>query len=311
VSRPRVLLHLPRHLAEAARLPRFYQVLAAGLRTRGAQVDVVRRDKDAVLAGSDVHFVHNGAALGPGVLNCAIAYLNPYFYVDPKGIYFESSLAGAEFDGVAAPEAQATFDALVAQYVTPRTSRYKQPVAVERFPDGAIAVFLQDWSEPVERARHMDAQAMVETVIRGAAGRPVIVKPHPRNRGVETVLLLNRLARRHPEVIVTEANLHDILAAAAVCVSISSSVALEAMLHRKPVVLFGRSDLHHCAETVTKAEDWPAALNRALSVDWPFAAFVDWFARQNLRTGPAMIGPVLERMRRAGGDMAALGVAEV
>ncbi len=299
---------MPRHLADEAKLPRFYQVLAAGLRARGARVEVVRRDQTVVLSGPDCHFVHNGAAHGAGVLNCAIAYLNPYFYADPEGIYFESSLTGAAFDGVAAPRAQATFAALVAQYVTPRTSRYKQPEAVESFPEGAIAIFLQDWSDPVDRARHMDAQTMVETVINGAQGRPVIVKPHPRNRGTETVLLLHRLARRHPGVIVTEGNLHDILAAAAVCVTISSSVALEAMLHRKPVILFGRSDLHHCAETVAKPENWDAALKRALNCDWPHEAFVHWFLSRNLRTGPAMIDPVLVRMRAAGGDLQALGL---
>lgn len=293
---------------DEAKLPRFYQVLAAGLRARGARVCTEWRDKDAVLGGPDFHFVHNGAARGDCVLNCAIAYLNPYFYADPRGIYFESSLSDAVFDPDAGPQARVTFEALVAQYVVPRTSRYKQTDQVECFPEGAIAVFLQDWSEPVARARHMDAAAMVDTVIRGAEGRPVIVKPHPRNVGEETVLLLHRLRRRHPDVIVTEANLHDILAAAAVCVTISSSVALEAMLHRRPVVLFGRSDLHHCAETVADPAHWPSALQRALTRDWPFEAFVHWFVSRNLRTGSAMIDPVLTRMRAAGADLPALGL---
>jgi len=299
---------MPRHLADEAKLPRFYQVLTAGLRQRGAEVAVVRRDKAARLTGPDAHFVHNGGARGPGVLNCAIAYLNPYFYADPKGIYFESSVTDAVFDARPAPIARQTFDTLVAQHVTPRTSRYAQPTAVERFPADAIAIFLQDWSDPVDRARHMDARRMVDTVIEGADGRPLVVKPHPRNRGEETVLLLHHLARRHPQVRVTEGNLHDILATASVCVTISSSVALEAMLHRKPVVLFGRSDLHHCAETVVKPEDWPGALTRALNRVWPFEAFVPWFLAQNLRTGPAMIDPLLARMRAAGADLGALGL---
>lgn len=301
---------MPRHLAEEPKLPRFYQVLTAGLRARGATVQVVHRDKQAVLTGPDFHFVHNGAARGACVLNCAIAYLNPYFYADPQGIYDESSLTGAVFDPATVPphSAAATVAALRAQYVTPRTSRYKQPEGVQVFPDGAIAVFLQDWSEPVARARHMDASRMVEAVIAGAQGRPVIVKPHPRNVGEETVLLLHRVATRHPHVTVTEANLHDILSAAAVCVTISSSVALEAMLHHTPVILFGKSDLHHCAETVTTPADWSAALDRALARPWPFDAFVHWFLSQQLRTGPEMIGPVLDRMRKAGANFPALGL---
>lgn len=308
-----VLLHMPRHLADEANLPQFYRTLASGLRQRGARLTVVQRHNESLqnlLAGPDFHFVHNGAARGQCVLNCAIAYLAPYFYADPKGIYFESSVTDAVFDAAAQPEVavERRFNMLRQRYVEPRISRYSQPEARQSYPSDAIAIFLQDWSEPVARARYMEAREMVQTVIAGCAGRPVLVKPHPRTRGVETVELLHDLAQQHPEVIVTEGNLHDILAASAVCVTISSSVALEAMLHRKPVVLFGRSDLHHCAATVQVPGDWPAALQHALETKWPYEAFVYWFCDQHLRGGKDMIDPLLHRMRAAGADFSALGL---
>ncbi len=308
-----VRLHMPRHLAAAdgSGLPYFYRVLREGLTARGAVVEVRRRDGGPA-GGPGFHFVHNGTARGERVLNTAIAYLNPFFYADPLGIYFESSLSTARFDASAVPVRPAArfFETLRERHVLPRKSRYAQPEPVEDFPEGAIAVFLQDWSEPVERARHMDAPAMVEAVIAGAGGRPVIVKPHPRNRGEETLLLLHEL-RGRAGVTVTQANLHDILARAAVSVSISSSVAMEGMLHRVPALLFGRSDLHHCAETVTEAAGFAPALHRALQRDWPFEAFLFWFLRQqNLRSGPEMIAPLLERMRAAGADLEALGIRD-
>ncbi|MDZ4312565.1 MAG: hypothetical protein U1A24_18610 [Cypionkella sp.] len=309
----RVLLHMPQHLADEARLPQFYRTIARGLHQRGAEVAVVHRQIEALQGlppGPDFHLVHNGAAQGACLLNCAVAYLAPYFYADPQGIYFESRVTSARFDPTLQPEAQMMrrFQMLRARYVEPRISRYAQPAPVQSYPIGAIAVFLQDWSEPVARARHMTAAEMVQTVVAGAMGRPVVIKPHPRTRGLETLELLQDLALQHPEVIVTEGNLHDILASAAVCVTISSSVALEAMLHRKPVVLFGRSDLHHCASTVRQAADWPEALRRALSQDWPYEAFVYWFCEQHLRGGKDMIAPLLTRMRAAGADFAALGL---
>lgn len=306
---------MPQHMAAAdgADLPLFYKTLRQKLEQRGARVQIVVRKPEwdgQGLRPMDFHFVHQGRGGGPRVLNCAVAYLNPYFYADPAGIYFESTNTGARFDAARIPDdkAAALFAELRAQQVTPRRSRYAQPEVLQDFPQGAIAIFLQDWSLPVERARHMDAVAMVRAVLAHRQGRPVIVKPHPRNQGAETADVLT-LVQDHPDVIVTDANVHDILARAAVCVSISSSVAVEGMLHHVPAVLFGRSDLHPCAETVRAGQDWPGALDRALTRDWPFEKFLFWFLHhRSVRTGQGMMGPILKRMAAAQADFGALGL---
>lgn len=306
---------MPQHMAapDGSELPLFYKMLRQKLTQRGADVQIVTRAAEWMAAGlrpGDFHFVHQGRAPGPRVLNCAVAYLNPFFYADPQGIYFESTNTAAPFDAAQIPADRAAifFDDLVSRHVTPRRSRYAQPPEVRDFPPGAIAVFLQDWSLPVDRARFMGAKAMLAAVLAHRGGRPVIVKPHPRNQGIETLELLD-LLREHPDVIVTDANLHDILRQAAVSVSISSSVAVEGMLHRVPAVLFGRSDLHFCAHTVQVPGDWPAALTRALATDWPFAPFLFWLLhRRSVRTGPGMMGPMLKRMKAAQADFVALGL---
>ncbi len=310
----RVLIHLPRHLIEPAEMPPIYHELRRGFGARGAQIEVLHRDLAALQnlsAGPDFHIVHNGGASGDCVLNTIVAYLLPYFYFDPKGLYFQSASYDALFDpaDVDAKAAERRFEALRQRYVVPRVSRYPQSESREVFAQGAIAIFLQDWSDPVERARFISTQAMVETVVKGAAGRPVIVKPHPRNHGPETVELLQWLRQTHPWVQISGGNLHDMLAACAVCVSICSSVAIEAMLHRKPVILFGKSDLHHCATTVRNAADWPAALQAALTTDWPYETFVHWFFDRQIRGGEVMFAPLLQRMQAAGADFAALGLS--
>lgn len=110
---------------------------------------------------------------------------------------------------------------------------------------------------------------------------------------------------------VTEANLHDILAGAAVSASLSSSVGLEGMLHGVPAVFFGASDLHHNAVTVRAAEAWPEALAQALATDWPHAQFLLWFLRRrNIDARRPFMARVLERIAAAGGDLAALGLPE-
>ena len=78
----------------------------------------------------------NGTARGPRVLNTAIAYLNPFFYADPLGIYFESSLTEARFDPATVPPRPAArfYETLRARHVLPRKSRYAQPEPVTAFP---------------------------------------------------------------------------------------------------------------------------------------------------------------------------------
>lgn len=314
MAQGQVVFHLPRHLLEDQHMPAIYHELRRGFQARGASVQIRHRDLSRLqnmAAAADFHIVHNGGGSGACLLNSIVAYLLPYFYFDPEGVYFQSTTYSALFDAALVPEAAAArrFDVLRKRYVLPRQSRYAQPEALSVLPQGAIAVFLQDWSEPVERAQFMSMRQMVETVISGAEGRPVVIKPHPRNHGPETVDLLLWLAKAHPDVVVSAANLHDILAAAAVSVSICSSVAIESLLHRKPTVLFGKSDLHHCAETVSHREQWPMALGRALSREWPYEAFVYWFFERQLRGGEVMWPPLLQRMQAAGADFKALGIS--
>ncbi len=312
----RVRLHLPAHMLPDGPepMPPFYVNLLLGLERVGAQTEVVHRDYVTLRqgpVGADFDFVHNGNVDRVQALNLGPAYLSRFFYVDPKGIFFESSIAGMTFRPQSIPAQRATEFCSVLRrlFVQDRRSRHEQPEEVEVFGTGHIAIFLQDESDPVIRSRYMTAEDMVRTVIAEAAGRPVVVKPHPRNTGPATVELLDWLTQKHPAVRITTANLHDILAGAAVSVSICSSVALEGMLHGVPAILFGRSDLHHCAMTVRQAADWPTALRAALARDWPFEAFLLWFLRrQNVWATRPFLPRVLERMIAQGADFTALRI---
>lgn len=311
-------LHVPAHMLDrdGAGVPPFYRRVLRQLADLGARTTILRREYEALRAGPEgAHFdlVHNGGVNRVQALNVAPAYLAGFYYLDPAGIYFESAIAGRVFrpEAIEAKYAVPFADDLRRVWVAARVSRHRQPVEVEVFGQGHIAVFLQDWSDPVERARYMTADQMVRTVVQGAAGRQVVVKPHPRNSARETQKIRQWLVRHHPEVRLTTANIHDILPGACVTVSISSSVALEGMLHRVPAVLFGRSDLHHCAETVQHAADWPAALARATRRDWPFDAFLLWFLRrQNIDASRPIADRLLDRMAAQGADFAALGIAK-
>ncbi len=118
-----------------------------------------------------------------------------------------------------------------------------------------------------------------------------------------------RTCRRSSGVTITDANVHDILAAASVTVSVESATALKGMPHPVPAVLCGPSDLHHCAETAVAPERVMDALNRAQDRVFPFEGFRCWFLRQQMVNGGSdrLIETALAQVAARGATLAALG----
>ncbi len=134
-----------------------------------------------------------------------------------------------------------------------------------------------------------------------------MIKPHPRDTSDETADLI-AAAARDPRVRVTGANIHDILSAARVTVTINSAVGLESLMHRVPVVLCGPADFHHSAVTVRDAFDLDAGLSRARLWPWHYAAYLYWFLKLNcVNAGaPDMIDDVIARIAATGYDTSRL-----
>lgn len=83
-----------------------------------------------------------------------------------------------------------------------------------------------------------------------------------------------------------DANIHDMLAQAAVAVTLNSAVGIEAHLHRVPVVLCGRTDFHNAAVPVPDRHEMDAAIATAEATDWPHDAYLQlYFAGQCLNAG--------------------------
>lgn len=274
--RPGLILHVPLHMlaSDGVGLPGFFQKIRSGFLARGARVELRWRDTDVLTSmgdTDDIHLVHNGRIHHPRVLNTGLAYVFPFWYCDPVGIFGDSSLATAVFrpDGVDEDQANTFQIHLTRRLVDRRQSRYDQPRDCRTFPKGAIAVFLQGDSDPVNRARYMPEREMFAAILAARGERTVIVKPHPRNLTGDTTHIL-AVAGQSPGVVVTDANVRDILAASDITVTTTSATALESMIHRVPVVLCGRSDLHHCAITVRHPDEMHGALCAAMNASFPF-----------------------------------------
>ena len=266
----------------------YYVKLTEGLAARGHFVRLALHDRDTLAAemaaDADFHIVDHGTLRHPRVLNTGIAYIYPFWNLDPWGIRALSSIAEKAFDPNDLDiEAAAAFASrLRKRWVATRKSRYEQPMRPAVVPADYIAVFLQsEGHRDVMETCHLDLREMVQALLARPDPRAIVIKPHPRDDNPATRRFLNRIAARDGRVRVIDGNIHDILACAAVCVTINSAVGIEAMLHSVPVVLCGKTDFHHCAVTVTDAAGMGAAVTLAQATAWPYDAFLYWYFALN------------------------------
>lgn len=264
----RVTFHLPGSWLGplGSGLMPFYARLQDSLQASGVPVDVIALDRDTALetvaARPGLHLLNHGQFRHPRVLNAGIAYVYPFWNVDPWGIRAFSSIRKRRFDAstIDADIARPFFRKLKKRLVGARTSRYPQPDTRLALPQGATAVFLQSEAHRiVGETCYLTRWEMVETVLATAPG-PVIVKPHPRDRDPQTPARLRDLQSRHPALLVSDGNIHDIIDAADRVVTINSAVGIEAYLHRTSVILCGQTDFHHIATTARTRDALTAAL---------------------------------------------------
>ncbi len=287
------------------------------MEARGRAPVVVRRtarvsEPNAQPADGELHIVEGGRARGPGWLNGALAYLPGYWHLSPGGTLADRPDPARTFDPetVDAQVARNFADALRALYVRRRRSRYRQPVEKKDLPEGCIAIFLQGPMPEQRGQAHLSIQMMLAAVVDAAHGRPVVVKPHPIQHAYGEAAIA-ALAETGAEMMVTDANVHDILAACAVTVSINSAAAIEGMLHGKPAILFGRSDFAPLVQTVESYDEFPAALSRALTTPRDFDRGLYWYFSQftlDIRS-PGWEERILAHLARHGFPAERLGLA--
>lgn len=312
----RIFLHMPAPMFFGTERPRaFWGLLRSGLQAEGITVEHALLDRATFLSDivgdGDFHVVNHGNFCHSRVLNAALAYVAPYWYLDTQGVRAGSSIGGLDFDPASVDGAQAAdfHRRLARRQIGARTSRYPQPADIADIPDLCIAVFLQSEDHrAVEETCYLDRVAMLEALLARADPAPIVVKPHPRDDRAETRAWLAEIAGRDARIVVADANIHDILARAAVTVTINSAVGIEGLIHRVPLVLCGRTDFHHIAETVTTPGAMDDAIMRARATPRPHAEYLWWFFRRNCVAAgsPTLAQDALSRIAATGFPMETL-----
>ncbi len=283
-----IVFHVPADwlTGDRAGLLPFYRRLDTGLTERGVSHEFVPMDRGRLadqVGDGHIHILNHARFPHPNVFSAGIAYVYPFWHLDPQGIRAFSSIRDMVFrpGRVENAAAQAFFRRLRARMLDKRISRYEQPTDVEAVPRECIAIFLQsEGHRIVGETLWLDRWTMVETCLKAAQGRPVVIKPHPRDLDTATFDRLSALQNDNPNLHISFANIHDILAVAARVVTINSAVGIEAYLHRKPVILCGQTDFHHIADEARTPEALSALLSQAPTAR-RYAKYLHWYFAQN------------------------------
>lgn len=297
-----IIFHWPADwLTDADRRLPFYVKITDGLTARGLAWRAVAIERDGLAGRVDTmpgcHVVNHGRVRHPRAWNAGIAYVYPFWHLDPEGIRAFSSIGRMAVPPVDPDMARRFAARLRKRLVTGRTSRYPQPEDVAALPQASAAVFLQsEGHRVVGETLWIDRWTMLETVLATVAG-PVLVKPHPRDFDPATGSRLEALSARFPQMVVTTANIHDVIASADRVVTINSAVGIEAYLHPRPVILCGQSDFHHVA-TEARTPDALAAALRAPPPRVDYDGFLWWyFGQMCLNAGaPDLVDRFLARI---------------
>ncbi|MGA1831526.1 hypothetical protein [Rhizobium wenxiniae] len=172
------------------------------------------------------------------------------FSLDSRGYagwsdFSDISLEQLRLTDVDQQHADAFFEDEKRSVIGGNLSKYRQASVSysENLPENFIFVALQLIGDAVSQLAYLSLFEMVEEVVRTAEakGLSVVIKRHPLCTTPEVSRFLSKLVAEG-RVIQVYSSIHAIIPKAlAVCV-VNSGVGAEALLHEKPVYVFGRAD---------------------------------------------------------------------
>lgn len=227
-------------------------------------------------------FLEDRPYYAQNIFHCVPSYLRGFWFFDQIGTRNNSLQRLAPFDADSVPrrKAERFLAKLEAEFIGQNRSKFEQmPRGAEVIEPECLAFFAQDFKVPKHHSHFLTVPQMIEAAIAAKGQRALYIKPHP-NQSFDEMEILSRYHDPAGGVHVVTASIHDLLAACACALTLSSAVGFEAFLHRKPVVLGGQVDFWQNAITLTDPAHISEALSAAMARDWPYAGFLYWYLQQ-------------------------------
>lgn len=186
-------------------------------------------------------------------------------------------------------------------------------------PDRYVFVALQTSVDHVQTLAHVPMLTMLDWAVERFRGTDirVVVKRHPRCKSARVVHRMRELAARG-EILISDASIHQLIEPALAVFTVNSGVGSEALLHLKPVYLFGRADYRHVCHEIHRYEQLVELSSplRAPVDDDTIKRFLYWMRRHvlvNVRDRHSLSAAIERRVLaplRAARATAPLGAAE-
>ena len=155
---------------------------------------------------------------------------------------------------------------IVDEILAKNISKYPQSELRESLPKGFVFFPLQVQNDTVLRLSKFDYLSVVERVAQIATEKRelLVIKRHPLCESEAVEKLLNRL--KSEWVVVTSASVHECITHAKAVLCCNSGVGFEALLHDKPVFIFGESEYNAAAEKIDTLHELEKIFNVETSI---------------------------------------------
>jgi len=256
----------------------FANMLAQVFASRGHGMRVAGLGRAALWRAKldrNLHVFDIDGAVGARALNMRPSVLQPFWGLERPNSRYQGRMAHKVFDPSTVGGGLVTpfFEEMQALYLSPE------------LPDvGARDYVLVPLQGQLGKRRHWQYASvpeMVQTICAQDPMRKIIIKPHPKEAycSEDKAVIAQLLALPHVEL--REQPMEALIAQCAYIVTQNSTAAFEGILHRKPSILFAKSDFHHIFPTIKTPQDSPRAFARVKAKKMLFMKYLYWYLRMN------------------------------
>lgn len=210
------------------------------------------RTSRALLAEPHIHInVSNTPIYGPSVLSAKPTHIWGFWYFDEVGVGWNSSIRLAQFrpDLIDGEKAAFFFNGVTGYMLRENISPLPQEARMHAgLRPAAAVIFTQEIEQRAPRAHYLTTEEMIRTTVKARPGAPIYVKAHPHTskRALRQIM---DICADYPDVHISQASVHDLIAASRVVITQNSGCGFEALMQKKPVI------------TCAKADYWQATLS--------------------------------------------------
>lgn len=272
---------------------RFFEKIGRGAQALGKETLFVHQHDVLAMALRQSDCTHLMMNLKPfegdKVFHAQPCYVPGFWYLDPQGFYWNSSVLKKEFhpDSIDALQAREFFYGVRGHKLGHNVSKWRQPPRGSvKLSTADVAVFVQDVEKYDKKVYYLTTEKIIHNAARAAKGK-VYVKLHPILRPEAAERIVAQCAEL-PNVELVDASIHDVISVSQVIVSQNSAVGFEALMQKKAVLTCGKCDYHHatlvCKTGRDLRENIAAAPEHFRSFD--FEKYFYWFLAKNMLEPP-------------------------